>query len=79
MEKTSKKSLDKRIIKIAAKLKQLRKELGYKNHDTFAWDNDLSRTNYQRMEAGCNFTIESLLKILDVHKVSLEEFFKGLK
>lgn len=79
MKKTDKPELDKRIVKIAARLKEMRKDMGYKNHDTFAWDNDISRTNYQRMEAGCNFTIESLLKILDIHKVSLEEFFKGVK
>lgn len=79
MKKTVKKELDKRIAKIAERLKTLRKEKGYRNYDSFAWDNDLSRTNYQRMESGCNFTIESLLKILDVHKMTLEEFFKGIK
>ena len=79
MEKTKKGDIDKRIIKIAEKLKYLRKEKGYRNYDVFAWDNDISRTNYQRMESGCNFTIETLLKILDIHKISLEEFFKGIK
>jgi len=79
MEKAKKKELDKRIVKIATKLKQIRKESGYKNYDVFAWDNDISRTSYQRMEAGCNFTIENLLKILDIHKISLEEFFRGIK
>jgi hypothetical protein len=79
MVKPPKKDLDKRIVKIAAKLKQLRKESGYKNYDVFAWDNDISRTNYQRMESGCNFTIESFLKLLDIHKMSLEDFFTGMK
>lgn len=79
MEKIKKNNLDKRILKMAAKLKQMRKEAGYRNYDVFAWDNDISRTSYHRMETGGNFTIETLLKILDIHKMSLEDFFSGIK
>jgi hypothetical protein len=79
MEKKPEKQVDKRIIKIAEKLKKMRVAKGYKSYDVFAWDNDISRVNYWRMEKGHNFTMETLLKILDVHKISLEEFFKGLK
>jgi hypothetical protein len=31
------------------------------------------------MERGANITLASLLKVLDIHKLSLEEFFIGLK
>jgi hypothetical protein len=30
------------------------------------------------MEKGTNFTIRTLLRILDAHKITLEEFFKGI-
>jgi hypothetical protein len=30
------------------------------------------------MERGCNFTINYLIKILDIHKITLEDFFKGI-
>ncbi len=72
-------NLDEQIIKnIGLKLKELRKAAGFKNYENFAFENDLNRVQYGRMETGINFTIKSLLKILAVHKMSLEEFFKGL-
>lgn len=70
---------EKRLIKIGEKLRQLRKEAGYKSYETFAFDNEINRVQYGRMEKGNNMTIASLLKVLDVHKIGLEEFFKGLK
>lgn len=78
-KKKPQKKLDKRILKIAAKLKKIRIEEGYTSYENFAWDNDLPRVQYWRLENGVNFRIESLLRILDVHKIKLEDFFKGIK
>lgn len=66
---------DDRIKKIAEKLKELRKKAGYTNYENFAWDHDIGRVQYWRMEKGANFTMVSFLKILDAHKMSLPEFF----
>lgn len=66
---------DERIKKIAAKLKELRKNAGYTNYENFALDHDIGRVQYWRMEKGANFTMVSFLKILDAHKMSLGEFF----
>lgn len=74
-----KEEVDPRIKAIAEKLKQLRKDKGYKSYETFAWDNDINRVQYHRMEKGENFTLKSLLKILDVHKLTLQEFFEDIK
>ncbi|HXU26985.1 MAG TPA: helix-turn-helix transcriptional regulator [Bacteroidia bacterium] len=71
--------MDKRIQKIADKLKKLRVEAGYTSAETFAFEKDINRVQYWRMEKGSNFTMNSLIKILDVHKLTLEEFFKGIK
>lgn len=79
MEKHKKKEVDKRIIKIGEKLKKMRIEKGYKSYEPFAFDNEIGRHQYWRIERGANFTMESLLKILDIHKISLEDFFKGFK
>lgn len=79
MEKPSKKQVDKRILKIAEKIKKMRKDKGYRSYDVFAWDNEISRISYWRMETGVNFRFETLLKVLDAHKISLEDFFKGIK
>ncbi len=70
---------EKRLIKIGDKLRELRKGAGYKSYENFSFDNELNRVQYGRMEKGANITLASLLRVLDIHKLTLEEFFKGLK
>ncbi|MGP8216769.1 MAG: helix-turn-helix domain-containing protein [Bacteroidia bacterium] len=79
MEKSPKKTSDKRITKMGEKIKKLREEKGYKSYEHFAFDKDIGRHQYWRIEKGANFTMSSLLKILDALKVTPEEFFKGIK
>ena len=71
--------MDKRIIAIAKKLKSLRIEKGYTSYENFAWDNEIPRVQYWRMEKGTNFTIRTFLRILDVHNLTLKEFFEDLE
>ena len=73
------KEVDARIIKIANKIKELRIQKGYSNHEYFAWDNELSRPQYWRIEKGSNITLKTLLSIFDIHKISLSEFFKDME
>lgn len=68
----------KRLKKIGKKLRELRIEKGYSSYDFFAWENKMPKTTYLNMEQGKNFTMTSLMKVLDIHGVSLEEFFKNL-
>jgi hypothetical protein len=79
VKKPVKKPLDRRILKICKKLKEIRIDKGYTSYENFAWDNDLPRVQYWRLENGVNFRMESLLRVLDVHKIKLEDFFKGIK
>lgn len=69
---------DERIKLIASRIKQLRINAGYSSHENFAWEHDLSRVQYWRVESGSNITLKTLLRILDIHKTSLEEFFRDL-
>jgi len=68
-------NIDLRIQKIADKLKELRIEKGYSSHENFAWDNNLNRVQYWRIEKGSNITMKTLLSILDIHKIPLKDFF----
>ncbi|MFM7021517.1 MAG: helix-turn-helix domain-containing protein [Flavobacteriales bacterium] len=68
-----------RIKAIGAKLKELRKEAGYTSSESFAFDNDIPRVQYGKMERAVNFKISTLMRVLDAHKITMEEFFKGLK
>lgn len=70
--------IDPRIKAIGRKLRKLRLETGSKNYEHFAFDHDLSRVQYHRIEKGTNFTITYFLKILDIHKLTLTEFFSDL-
>lgn len=69
---------DPRILTIAQKLRRLRIEAGYKSYETFAFDHGLPRVGYGKHEQGTNLTMKSLLRILDIHKLTLAEFFDDL-
>ncbi len=71
--------MDVRIERIAARVKELRKASGYNSYDLFAFEHKIPRVQYWRMEKGTNFTFKNLLRVLDAHKMSLDEFFKGMK
>jgi transcriptional regulator with XRE-family HTH domain len=66
---------DSRILLIASKIKQLRKEKGFTSYEDFAVENNLDRKQYWRVENGGNITLKTLLKILDLHKMTINEFF----
>lgn len=70
---------DPRILKIANKIKELRIKKGYTSHELFAWDNNLNRVQYWRIEKGSNITLKTLLIVLDIHKISLADFFKDIE
>lgn len=70
-------SFDILLVEIGQRLTELRKQKGYKSHEAFAWDHDLPRAQYWRLEKGkANFTIKTLVKVLAIHNLSLVEFFK---
>lgn len=70
--------IDERIIKISQKVKQLRLDANYTSAENFAFDNELNRVQYWRVESGANVTLKTLLKILDIHNITLADFFKGI-
>ncbi|MEM8937944.1 MAG: helix-turn-helix transcriptional regulator [Bacteroidota bacterium] len=70
---------EKRKKMICERIKELRLGSGYTSYETFAIENGFSRRGYWALENGSNFKIETLLKITDIHKMTLEEFFKGIE
>ncbi|MCD8101165.1 MAG: helix-turn-helix domain-containing protein [Alistipes sp.] len=79
MEEERDLSAEARLKKIAEKLKELRKDKGYKSAEIFAYDNNLSRVSYWRIENGFNITMKTLIKLLDIHRISLSEFFSDIE
>lgn len=69
----------KQLERIGRQLALLRKEKGYTSHETFAYDHDLSRVQYWRIEKGrTNLTLKGLMRILKIHNLNLKEFFENL-
>lgn len=69
---------EKKLIKIGQRIRDLRIKAGYTAYDKFAYDHGFDRQSILRAETGKNITLNTLMKILKVHKISLEDFFKGM-
>ncbi|WP_163409202.1 helix-turn-helix domain-containing protein [Flavobacterium ajazii] len=65
------------LKKIGERLKYFRKKAGYTNSEYFAYENNISRPQYGKYEAGANIQLNTLIKILKALNVTLEEFFTG--
>ena len=64
------------LLKVGERLKRLRKEKGYTNHEVFANDLDMTRSQYWEYENGKkNITVFNLKKVLDGLGVSFVDFF----
>jgi transcriptional regulator with XRE-family HTH domain len=78
MENSNPKPNQEELNAIALRLKELRKAKGYSNYEHIAFDLEMSRSAYWRLETGANFELKTLIKICRLLKVSLEDFFKGI-
>jgi transcriptional regulator with XRE-family HTH domain len=64
------------LIKIGERLRELRKAKGYSSYENFAFDHDIPRMQYWRLEKGkTNVTIRTLEKVLKIYNISFKEFF----
>lgn len=72
------KNIELKIDQISQKLKEIRLSKGYTSYETFAFENNLNRVQYWRIESGKNITLKTLIKVLNIHEISLEKFFKDL-
>lgn len=64
------------LVKIGKKLKELRIKKGFKSYEEFAWTHDIPRSHYWKIENGkSNITMRTLVRILNIHGVSLKKFF----
>ena len=66
---------EKQLLNLGERLKKLRKEMGFSNYEHFAYENELSRSQYGRYENGEDLRFSSLLKVLKAMNVSLKDFF----
>lgn len=61
--------------KIGAHLKALRIKKGFTSADKFAFTHDIDRSQYGKYERGRDMQISTLLRLLIIHNMTIEEFF----
>jgi DNA-binding Xre family transcriptional regulator len=65
------------LLKISKRIKNLRKEKGFKSYELFAYDIEISRAGMSKYEAGTfdDIRMRTLLKIIDGLEMTPSEFF----
>lgn len=76
MEK-NKKEKDDEVIKLGKRIKQLRLGGGHSSYENFAYENNISRSQWGKYERGENLRFSSLVKACKALDISLEDFFSG--
>ena len=72
----SKKAFNKVLQVVGEGLAELREKKGYRTIKEFTGKYDLPEIQYWRMEKGkTNLTLKSLVKILEIHDLSIHDFF----
>ena len=63
------------LVQFGKRLRYFRKLKGYTNYEHFAYEVNISRSQYGKYENGGNIKLSTLIKILDFMDVTLNEFF----
>ncbi len=70
---------DARLLTIGKKIRAIRKSNPqYKNYEVFAFSHGINKVTLSNLEKGENFTMESLLKVLDSLGIKLSAFFNDI-
>ena len=67
------------LLAVSERLKKLRKEKGFNNYEHIAYELNMSRSAYWRLESGENFSLKTLVKVCKLLGVNFEEFFTGVR
>ncbi len=76
-DKPSSKDVELILKEIGARIRKYRKS-HTKNYENFAREHNFNKVTISRIQNGENFTMSSLIQVLQVLDISLEKFFKGL-
>jgi len=63
------------LKELGARIKALRIAKGHANYEKFAFEHDISRSQYWRYEQGEDLKFSSLVRIVKALDMSLSEFF----
>jgi transcriptional regulator with XRE-family HTH domain len=63
------------LTHLGKRLREFRIQKGFSNYEHFAYEHDMSRSQYGNYENGGDLRFSTLLKVLKAMDVSLDEFF----
>lgn len=69
------KATQKQLKNLGKKLKGLRQDKGYTNYEVFSYENKIGRSQYGKYEQGADMQVSTLLKLIEIHGLTLKEFF----
>lgn len=75
--KTVKKELTPAMLKLGKRIRQLRKDAGYTNFMTFAYDHGFNPTQIARWEQGANIRFDSLCRLAKAFDMTVSELLEG--
>ena len=67
--------INSKISQLGNRIKSLRLSKGFTNAEKFAYEHDISRSQYAQYENGKDLRFSSLLKLTQAFEITLEEFF----
>jgi transcriptional regulator with XRE-family HTH domain len=75
-EKTPQKtSVEKQLKSLGKRITELRKKKGFTNYEFFAYEHRIGRSQYGRYEKGTDMQFSSIIKLIEMHGISVKEFF----
>lgn len=67
--------VESQIKNLGIRIRQLRIAKGYTNAEFFAYDHKINRSQYGKYERGEDLRFSSLIRIVQIHNLTLPEFF----
>lgn len=65
--------------KIGKRIKALRLAAGYTNAEKFAFEHEITRSQYANWEKGQDMKVSSLNRIAQAHGITIQDFFAGIE
>jgi transcriptional regulator with XRE-family HTH domain len=72
---SSKETLERQLGNLGKRIKGLRKKKGFTNYEFFAYENRIGRSQYGKYEQGVDMQFSSILKLIELHGITVKEFF----
>jgi transcriptional regulator with XRE-family HTH domain len=64
-----------KVAKLGQRIRSIRLSKGYTNAEKFAYEHNISRSQYAQYESGKDLRFSSLVKLTQAFGMTMEEFF----